>query len=60
MSDTARYVKVVEAIVAEFQRQGIAPEMAKFGFDVGKLARAVIEAADGRVIPFQRLVDFRP
>jgi hypothetical protein len=52
VAGTARYMKVVEAIVAEFQRQGVALEMADLGFDVSKLAKAVIAAADGQVIPF--------
>ncbi|WFU52275.1 hypothetical protein QA639_21440 [Bradyrhizobium pachyrhizi] len=53
-AELARYMKVVEAIVAELQRQGVAAEMADLGFDTGALAKAVIQAADGNVIPFPR------
>ncbi|MBR1192049.1 hypothetical protein JQ634_03765 [Bradyrhizobium sp. AUGA SZCCT0240] len=54
VANTARFIKVVEAIVAEFERQGFGAELAELGFDTGALARAVIEAADGQVIPFRQ------
>lgn len=49
---TARLMKVTEAIVAELQRQGLAEAVADLGFDPLEMARAVIHAADGDVIPF--------
>jgi hypothetical protein len=45
-------MKVIDAIIAELQRQGVAAEMADLGFDISALARAVVNAADGHVIPF--------
>jgi hypothetical protein len=47
---TARLMKVAEAAVEEFDRQGVAEAMANLGFDPMALARAVIKAADGDVI----------
>jgi biotin carboxylase len=55
VADTARFMNVVEAIVAEFQRQGVDAEMAGYGFDTGALAKAVIAASDGHAIPFPSL-----
>lgn len=49
---TARTMKVVEAIVAELDRQGVAEELVKLRFDPWQLAEAVIKAADGEVIKF--------
>ncbi len=49
---TARLMNVTEAIVAELQRQGVADAMADLGFDPTQLAKVVIKAADGHVIPF--------
>lgn len=56
MSDTAaeiaRLMKVVEAIVAELERQGVADAVSDLGFDPTPMAIAVIRAADGDVVPF--------
>jgi len=49
---TARLMKVVEAAVDEFERQGVAEALSNLNFDPMELARAVIKAADGDVIPF--------
>jgi Holliday junction resolvasome RuvABC DNA-binding subunit len=49
---TARLMKVAEAAVEEFERQGVVEAMANLGFDPMALARAVIKAADGDVIEF--------
>ena len=46
----ARLMKVVEVMVAELQRQGVAEALADLGFDPTPLAEAVIKAADGDVI----------
>jgi hypothetical protein len=46
----ARLMKVIEVIVAELHRQGVAGVLAELDFDPTPLAQAVIEAADGDVI----------
>ena len=53
-AETARLMKVAEAIVHEMDRQGIADMVADHGFDIMELARVVVRAADGDVIPFRR------
>ncbi|MBR0868536.1 hypothetical protein ACVIW2_009242 [Bradyrhizobium huanghuaihaiense] len=53
-AETARLMKVAEAIVREMDRQGIAEAVADLGFDVMELARVAIRAADGDVISFRR------
>ena len=53
-AETARLMKVTEAIVAELDRQGITEAAADLGFDPLQMARVVIRAADGDVISFQR------
>ncbi|BAR61937.1 hypothetical protein NK6_8790 [Bradyrhizobium diazoefficiens] len=53
-AETARLMKVTEAIVAELQRQGVAEAVADLGFDPTPMARAVIRAADGDVVPFHQ------
>lgn len=49
-SNTARLMKVTEAIVAELDRQGVAEALADLGFDPMAMARVVIRAADGEVV----------
>jgi hypothetical protein len=49
---TARLMKVVEVVVAEFDRQGVAETLAGLNFDPMALAKVVIKAADGDVIDF--------
>jgi len=49
---SARLLKVVDAVVAEFERQGVAEALADLGFDPLELAEVVIKAADGEVLPF--------
>ncbi|MBR0797966.1 hypothetical protein JQ615_21485 [Bradyrhizobium jicamae] len=51
---TARLMKVAEAIVREMDRQGVAEAVAELGFNIMDLARVVVRAADGEVIPFRR------
>jgi hypothetical protein len=48
----ARLLNVVDAVVAEFERQGVASALADLGFDPLQLAEVVIKAADGEVLPF--------
>jgi hypothetical protein len=47
---TARLMKVVEAVVDELRRQGVAETLADLDFNPTALAVAVIKAADGEVI----------
>jgi hypothetical protein len=47
---TARLMKVVDAMIAELERQGVAETLADLGFDPMPLAEAVIRAADGDVV----------
>jgi hypothetical protein len=51
-AETARLMKVIEAIVAELDRQGVAEAVADLGFDPAAMAEAVIKAADGDVVQF--------
>ncbi|MGY4167478.1 hypothetical protein [Bradyrhizobium sp. USDA 4529] len=53
-AQTARLMKVTEAIVAELNRQGVAEAVADLGFDPLEMARVAIRAADGDVVPFRR------
>ena len=43
-AETAKLMKVTEAIVAELERQGVAGAVADLGFDPMQMARAVISA----------------
>ena len=52
IADTARLMKVIDAIVVELARQGVAEALADLGFDPTALAKAAIMAADGDVIKF--------
>ena len=51
---TARLMNVIEAVVAELDRQGLLDIMDEAGFDPDALAKVVIKAADGDVVPFKR------
>jgi hypothetical protein len=53
-AETARLMKVTEAVVAELDRQGVAEAMADLGFDPTEMAKVVIKAADGDVVPMKR------
>ncbi|SHI03426.1 hypothetical protein [Bradyrhizobium erythrophlei] len=52
IANTARLMKVAEAVVDELDRQGVAEALASLGFDPMEMAKAVIKAAEGDVIPF--------
>jgi hypothetical protein len=54
ISHTARLMKVVEVMVAEFARQGVAETLAGLGFDPTPLAETVIKAAGGDVVDLGR------
>ena len=47
---TDRLMKVIEVMVAELERQGVAETLVGLGFDPTPLAEAVIKAADGDVV----------
>jgi hypothetical protein len=53
-AEAARLMKVTEAVVEELARQGLLEIMADEEFDPVEMARAVIKAADGDVVPFKR------
>jgi len=53
-AETARLMKVTEAIVRELDRQGVADALVKLRFDALELARVAIRAADGNVVPFRK------
>jgi hypothetical protein len=46
----ARLMRVVEATIAELDRQRVNEALANLGFDPMALAREVIKAADGDVV----------
>lgn len=52
--ETARLMKVTEAIVRELDRQGVADMLVKLRFDALEIARVAIRAADGDVVPFRK------
>ena len=52
IANTARLMKVAEAVVDELDRQGVAEALATLGFDPMERAKAVIKAAEGDVVPF--------
>ncbi|WP_143278082.1 hypothetical protein [Bradyrhizobium sp. UFLA03-84] len=53
-ADTARLMRVTEAIVRELDRQGIAHTLVNLKFDALELAKVAIRAADGVVVPFRK------
>jgi len=53
-AQTARLWKVAEAVVDELDRQGVADVLANLGFDPMEMAKVVIKAADGDVVPMKR------
>ncbi|SDF32499.1 hypothetical protein SAMN05216337_105145 [Bradyrhizobium brasilense] len=53
-AETARLMRVTEALVREFDRQGVADTLIKLGFDALEMAKVAIRAADGVVVPFRR------
>ncbi|WLA86055.1 hypothetical protein [Bradyrhizobium elkanii] len=53
-AETARLMKVTEAIVRELDRQGVADTLVKLRFDALEMAKVAIRAADGDVVPFRR------
>ena len=54
IAEVARLMKVTEAVVLELHRQGVLDAVDALGFDPVEMARAVIKAADGDVVPLKR------
>ena len=52
-AETARLMRVTEAIVRELDRQGAADMLVSLRFDALELAKVAIRAADGVVVPFR-------
>jgi hypothetical protein len=50
----ARLIKVAEAVIDELHREGFSEVLADRRFDPIKIAKAVIKAEDGDVIPIRR------
>ena len=50
----ARLIKVAEAVVDELHRQEFSEVLADRRFDPVEIAKAVIKAADGEVVPIRR------
>jgi len=48
----ARLMRVTDAVIEELERQGVTEVVADLGFDPMQMAKAVLRAADGDVIPF--------
>ena len=53
-AEVARLMKVTEAVVEELARQGVLEIVADYGFDPIEMAKAVIKAADGDVVPIRK------
>ena len=53
-AEAARLMKVTDTVVEELARQGVLEIMADEAFDPVEMARAVIKAADGDVVPLKR------
>ncbi|WP_316399347.1 hypothetical protein [Bradyrhizobium sp. 33ap4] len=56
-AETARLMKVTEAIVTGLARQGAAEAVVDLDFNPLELARVVIRAADGDVVPGSKAAD---
>jgi Holliday junction resolvasome RuvABC DNA-binding subunit len=52
--EMARLLMVAEAVVEELDRQGLLEAVINLGFDPTEMAKAVIKAADGDVVPAKR------
>jgi hypothetical protein len=48
----ARLMRVMDEMIKELQRQGVAEVLSNLNFNPGALAEVVIKAADGDVVPF--------
>ena len=52
-AQSARLMKVMEALIAELDRQGVLETIDDVGFEPMALARVAIKAADGDVVPLR-------
>lgn len=50
----ARLIKVAKAVVGELQRQGFSEVLADRRFDPVEIAKAIVKAEDGGVVPIRR------
>jgi hypothetical protein len=48
----ARLMRVMDEMTRELQRQGVAEVLSNLNFDPRAMAEVMIEAADGKVVPF--------
>ena len=48
----ARLMNVIDAVLLELDRQGVIETVSALGFNPTEMAKAVIKAADGNVVPF--------
>ena len=51
-AEAARLMNVIDALIAELDRQGLTEAMANLGFDCTALAKEAVKAADDDVIQF--------
>jgi hypothetical protein len=51
-AESARLMNVIDALVAELDRQGLTEALVNLGFDCTALAKEAIKAADGDVVRF--------
>ncbi len=52
IEEAARLMRVIDAIMKELARQGVAKATIELGFDPSQLAKVAIMAADGSIIKF--------
>jgi hypothetical protein len=48
----ARLIRVMDEMIDELQRQGVAEVLSNLNFDPKAMAEVMIKAADGEVVPF--------
>jgi hypothetical protein len=48
----ARLMRVMDVMIEELQRQGLAEVLSNLNFDPRAMAEVMIKAADGEVVPF--------
>jgi hypothetical protein len=48
----ARLMRVMDEMIKELQRQGVAEVLSNLNFDPRAMAEVMIKAADGEVVPF--------
>lgn len=54
VAETSQLLNVMDAIIAELDRQGLAEVVSDAGIDIRALAKAILKAAEGAdVVPFR-------